>query len=155
MWVVLLTGKGVFDKKKTIQKWYIVRYCEYLNKIDYLQGFHKDTQLLPYKSKNLPILTHPLSVKSKLETLRSLCTIKFECRYFKPFKTCSMRHFTWDSVNGDDILSNSEAKSCSQYSIDRNMLENIINCIEYIIWITHKYFKNIFIIFINCKQLNM
>lgn len=76
-----------------------------------------------YHTDHLPILTHPLSVRSKLETFRSLCTMKFEWRYLRPFSTCSIKHLTWDSVNGDVILSSNDAKSCSQYSIERNMLK--------------------------------
>ena len=38
-----------------------------------------------------PILTHPLLLSNKLETLRSLCTMSLPCKYASPFSTWNMK----------------------------------------------------------------
>lgn len=52
--------------------------------------------------------------------------MKFECKYLSPLSTCKTMHLTCDSENGVVILSRSDARSCSQYSIDRKMLPKFL-----------------------------
>ena len=79
------------------------------------------------KWQTIPIFTQPLSVISKLDTFRSRWTMKLRWRYRNPRSTWSIIHFTCDSENGACILSRRLAKSCSQYSIAKKMMEHKIN----------------------------
>lgn len=72
------------------------------------------------------ILMRPLSVNSRFDTFRSRWMMNRECRYLRPSSNCSIRHFVCDSENGFGMLSSNEARSCSQYSIEMNMLSRLL-----------------------------
>lgn len=52
--------------------------------------------------------------------------MKRECKKWSPLSNCNRMHLTCASENGACILSSKEARSCSQYSITRNVLSNAL-----------------------------
>jgi hypothetical protein len=55
-----------------------------------------------------------------------LCRIQLSCRYPTARRSCSIKHFTSDSVKGVRMLSIRPAKSCSTYSNTRKILKPLI-----------------------------